>query len=633
MYKDMIFCIPADKHNEKDFKALIEAHPEIRFVSLVGLDIYGHDTDEKIPVERMLQDVDGFIASGVQTDGSSVLLPGIADVSNAKVDIVPDPSVNWYVDYNFENYDDESGLPVGTVRIPAYLFHNDTNGVGSRIILEDAVKEMQTRLPRLLAENPYIFEYLPFDSADDIQELSLTAATELEFYVMTPHDVADRERMHTSQELKEQYWKRTSGPVRTAMEEAICLLNQYGFCIEMGHKEAGGVPSEMMRSGDFDHIMEQLEIDWKYSDPMQAADNDNIIRHIVSDVFHSYGLDVTFMAKPVEGVAGSGKHVHLGVAAKLKDGRKVNLFTALDAEKDYMNPIGFGALMGLLKNYEILNPLTNCTNDAFNRLKPGFEAPICIVTSLGRSVAFPSRNRTVLVGLIRDLHNPMATHFELRSPNPKSNTYLVAAGGIMAMLEGITAALRAGKTPAELERSISKGYGEEDFYLDTYRVYRAENNIFEDYTPAQREQYFGKAPATVWDSISAFDRYPEKLKIFTTGDVMTMTDIRSYKQAVIDQWKNELHDRIVPGLARKAKSFVKRHAENAADLDVLRWEQISAEIFELTKDTNTHTSLLTMLNTALEAGAFDTASGLQIEAQNRINALESAYSKYLRNLD
>ena len=633
MYKDMIFCIPADKHNEKDFKALIEAHPEIRFVSLVGLDIYGHDTDEKIPVEEMLKDVDGFIASGVQTDGSSVLLPGIADVSNAKVDIIPDPSVNWYVDYNFENCDDESGLPVGTVRIPAYLFHNDTNGVGSRIILEDAVKEMQTRLPQLLAENPYIFEYLPFGSAEDIQELSLTAATELEFYVMTPHDVADRERMHTSQEMKEQYWKRTSGPVRTAMEEAICLLNQYGFCVEMGHKEAGGVPSEMLRGGDFDHIMEQLEIDWKYSDPMQAADNDNIIRYIVRDVFRSYGLDVTFMAKPVEGVAGSGKHVHLGVAAKLKDGRKVNLFTALDPARDYMNPIGFGALMGLLKNYEILNPLTNCTNDAFNRLKPGYEAPICIVTSLGRSVAFPSRNRTVLIGLIRDLHNSMATHFELRSPNPKSNTYLVAAGGIMAMLEGITAALRAGKTPAELEKSISKGYGEEDFYLDTDRVYRAENNIFEDYTPAERERYFGKAPATVWDSISAFDRYPEKLSILTRDDVMTPMDIESYKRAVIDQWKNELHDRIVPELAHKAKSCVKRHGADAADLDLLRWEQIRLEIYDLTKDTNTHTSLLTMLNTALEAGAYDTASVLQIEAQSRISALEAAYSKYLRNLD
>ena len=37
----------------------------------------------------------------------------------------------------------------------------------------------------------------------------------------------------------------------------------------------------------------------------------------------------------------------------------------------------------------------------------------------------------------------MATRFELRSPNPKSNTYLVLATGYMAMLDGIKAALEA----------------------------------------------------------------------------------------------------------------------------------------------------------------------------------------------
>ena len=37
----------------------------------------------------------------------------------------------------------------------------------------------------------------------------------------------------------------------------------------------------------------------------------------------------------------------------------------------------------------------------------------------------------------------MATRFELRSPNPKSNTYLVLAASYMAMLDGIKAALEA----------------------------------------------------------------------------------------------------------------------------------------------------------------------------------------------
>ena len=52
------------------------------------------------------------------------------------------------------------------------------------------------------------------------------------------------------------------------------------------------------------------------------------------------------------------------------------------------------------------------TTDALNRLKPGFEAPVCIVTSFGTDPSEPNRNRTILCGLIRDIDNPMATRFE-----------------------------------------------------------------------------------------------------------------------------------------------------------------------------------------------------------------------------
>ena len=64
-----------------------------------------------------------------------------------------------------------------------------------------------------------------------------------------------------------------------------------------------------------------------------------------------------------------------------------------------------------LKNYEVINPFVSATNDSLNRLKPGFEAPVCIVTSLGHKPEVPSRNRTILAGLIRDVNNPKATRF------------------------------------------------------------------------------------------------------------------------------------------------------------------------------------------------------------------------------
>ena len=75
-------------------------------------------------------------------------------------------------------------------------------------------------------------------SADDIEDIVITAATELEFWVKTPDDDADREQLSTAQMLKEQYWKRTTGPVRTALEEAMLVLQKYGF--EHGDGPQGG---------------------------------------------------------------------------------------------------------------------------------------------------------------------------------------------------------------------------------------------------------------------------------------------------------------------------------------------------------------------------------------------------------
>ena len=56
-------------------------------------------------------------------------------------------------------------------------------------------------------------------------------------------------------------------------------------------------------------VNEQLEIDWKFcNNPLQTADNELQARIIVREVFRENGLDVTFNAKPIIGVAGSGEH-------------------------------------------------------------------------------------------------------------------------------------------------------------------------------------------------------------------------------------------------------------------------------------------------------------------------------------
>ena len=629
----MLYTIPAAKHSEEEIRGALEAHPEIKFISVVGIDVGGNDTDEKIPVEEFLRDIEGFLKNGVQTDGSSVVLPKIADLNNGKVDIIPDRTVNWFVDHNFNYTDPETGLPIGTLRIPSSLIHNESDRVGSRVILRDAVFNFKEDLLELLKENPYVFEYMDIDSVDEIERLDITAATELEFWVKTPDDDADREQLSTAQMLKEQYWKRTTGPVRTALEEVLQVLQRYGFEVEMGHKEVGGVKAKFGNSGHYDHVMEQLEIDWKYTSAVQAADNENHIKYVVRDIFRLYGLDVTFMAKPMVGIAGSGEHTHMGVAARLKDGRMVNLFSPKDDKNQFLSPVGFGALMGLLKNYDVVNPFVSSTNDSLNRLKPGYEAPVCTVTSLGHSAQMPSRNRTVLVGLIRETGSPMATRFELRSPNPKSNTYLVLAASYMAMLDGIKAALEAEKTPADLEKSISKEYGEEDFYLEKDRMYRSERDVFDEYSEEERDLYFGKAPRTVWENIRAFDLYPEKLEIFKRDDVMTDTTLESYREAVISQWETELRNRIIPDTMNTLRRCRKAHTDgDCVDYDRRSWEKISKLRDYLGRNTVAETCLLTRIVNALREKDYETASDLLVEMQTKTEQLIRMYLMYKKNL-
>ncbi len=629
----MLFTIPPEKHGKEDLRRILGEHPEVEFVSIVGLDIAGNDTDEKIPVRMFLDDIDAMLEHGVQTDGSSVHLPRIAELNNAKVDMIPDLDMNWYVDYNFENINGKLGLPVGTLRIPAFLIHNDRAEVGSRSILRKAIVSFKEGLMDVLRAHPEVFRYVNgADSADDIEEILLTSATELEFWVRTPEERADKEQLTTSQEMKEQYWKRTYGPVRSAMEKSLEILDYYGFEMEMGHKEVGGVKSKLSRSGVHDHIMEQLEIDWKYSNAMQAADNEKMVKYVVRDVFNQFGLMTTFMAKPVEGVAGNGEHTHLGVSARLKNGKVINMFSANNPLADFLNPIGFGGLMGILKNYEAISPFVSPTTDALNRLKPGYEAPVCIVTSLGHRPADPSRNRSILVGLVRDLNNPMATRFELRSPNPKSNTYLVIAASYMAMLDGIKAALEAQKTPVELEQSISKKVGEEDFYLEKDRQYRSEKDVFVAYTEEERAERFGHAPATVWENIEGFNLYPEKKKAISGDDVIPHSALISFAAYAIGQWKTELHDRIIPDYLRDIRAYSAAHDEDANGYDLANWGEIDELRHYLAKDSISHKSLLSRVREALDNEEYLSASKLQIELQEKMAELRTLYFKYRRNL-
>ncbi len=632
MVNDLLYLIPAGKYSKEELVNLLKDHPEIKFASLVGVDLAGNDTDEKIPINLFIKDVEEFYSGGaVQTDGSSVVLTGLATLNNAKVDMLADPDVNWFIDYNFEHIDEETGKPVGTLRIPAFLVHNGLR-VDSRSILAQSLDYVKAELMVLFKKYPQIAG-LEHINVADIEDVIFTSATELEFWVKTPANQAEVAELSASQVLQEQYWQRTRGEVRTAMEEALLMLGKYGLEPEMGHKEVGGVKAQIGESGHLSHVMEQLEIDWRFSTGVQTADNELQARIIIKEVFRANGLEVTFKAKPIIGVAGNGEHTHIGLAAKMKSGKVVNLFAPSDMKKDFLSAIGYGSIMGVLKNYEVINPFISSTNDSLNRLKPGFEAPVCIVTSLGHTPEIPSRNRTILAGLVRDVNNPMATRFEVRSPNPYTNTYVALAAIYLSVLDGVKAAVASGETTKGLEAELSKEPGVEGFYLEASRAYRSEHDVFEDYTAEERNRLFGAPPATVWENMQSLTKYPEKLAVLKAGNILRQELIDAFAAGALIRWKTELLNRIIPENLEIVKSCLRLHnGEAESDLDLFYWEKINALKHLLAKDSIANKSMFSCIKEGIASGNFDLVSQLQVEMADKIAELQATYAAYKKNI-
>ncbi len=617
----MPFIVPEECKHSDGLKEFILRNPCIKFVSLAGVDFLGNDTDERIPIEYFLKNMEEIFSGGVQTDGSSVNLEGIASLNDGKVDFVIDFERRWTIDYNYE-YLLDIECPVATIRIPIYFRHNNEYYC-SRSVLRNTVEFIQHEVLMLVKKDKVFLKKYKI-SQHDIAEVYCTLGTELEFWVRTPASRVSSEELAVAQMLKESYWKRTKGDVRTGLEESLIMLQRYGFEPEMGHKEVGGIKGRIDKTGDLADVMEQLEIDWRFSDPMQAADNELLARIIIKEVYRRRGLEVTFAAKPVDGVAGSGEHFHIGVGVRLKDGKRINLFASYD-KNEFLSPYGYGAIMGILKNWEAVNPFVTHSITALKRLKPGFEAPICPVASLGRSVAEPSRNRTVLAGLVRS-SNPLSVRFEIRAPNPHTNTYMAVSAMYCAMTEGIRYAYD--KTTAFLHKELTKKHGEEYGYLLKSREYATENNIFDDYSEKERNTLYGKAPATVWEVIRIFN---EKIPTVYAHTPLKEVIIHSYTHMVLNKWLVELKEKEIP-LFRGQISRTIRHHEQENDLDKSNWAHIELLKKKIAKNDTHQISLISQLEKAILSTDYEKISILILELTTAVTELHTAYKEYIKNM-
>lgn len=620
MSHDLVYVVPEPSKQRDELKEFILKHPYLRFVSLCGVDLLGNDTDERIPIEYFLGNLEDIFSGGVQTDGSSVNLPGIADLNDAKIDFVIDFDRKWFVDYN-PDLVDASGRPTGTIRIPVCFRHHD-NFYCSRSVLRDTLEHLKGELKALVAADAGFLSAHDL-AGSDIADVYFTLGTELEFWVSSPSPQVSQHELRVTQSLKESYWKRTRGEIRTCLEESLLLLQSYGLEPEMGHKEVGGVKGKITEAGRLHDVMEQLEIDWRFADPVQAADNDILARFAIKDTFMRRGLSVTFIAKPVEGIAGNGKHMHIGIGLQLADGRRVNLFDPGDPST-HLSSLGYGALMGLLCNWEVVNPFVSHSTSALRRLQPGFEAPVSIVASLGRDPKSPSRNRTVLVGLVRGT-NPLSVRFEVRAPNPHTNTYLAAAAMYLAMLDGMRYA--AGKSPVFLHAELAGKPGSPAGYLASERQYLSEEDIFEHFDTEERSRRFGQSPATVWEIMTRIESMPRLYEATPLGEPI----VRSFRISALAKWVIDTCDKELGGI-RRDLAAMRRLPECENPLDARRWSEFEALRDELIRDDEERVSLATQLLAWFEKHDHAQASESLVILRRRFAEATARYHLYAGNL-
>ena len=174
----------------------------------------------------------------------------------------------------------------------------------------------------------------------------------------------------------------------------ICLtLEQMGIRPESSHHEEG--PG-------------QNEIDFRYSDPLTAADNTLTFQTIVKTVARRNGVHVDFGPKPLEDKPGNGFHINMSV--KPCD------------DPDNLYYMIAGVLDKVVDMTAFLNPTEASYQRFGNHKAPGY-------------VSWSSENRSQLVRI------PAAVgeyrRAELRSPDPLANPYLAFALMIYAALSGL----------------------------------------------------------------------------------------------------------------------------------------------------------------------------------------------------
>src|ERR1017187_6876849 len=310
----------------------------------------------------------------------------------------------------------ESDLPLGIHWPPFYCGPSDIFGPGKVLVFGDVIDKggtpyaadirgvLKTYAGQLLQREGY----------------TLNAANEIEGFLF---DGVQAERhYHETQKFDYvntggYYHSLPGDPLRTFIDTTAEVQRAMGFQNEKDHPEVA--PS-------------QFEINYAYSEVVNAADQIQLYKLICRQVATKMGFTASFLPKPVVGVNGSGMHTNVSVSKKGK-----NLFWDAKGEEK-LSKMGWAFVDRILTHGNDLCLMLNASVNAYRRLDPHFEAPNQLKASAvdrGSMIRIP-------------IGNEKSMRVEVRSVSPDANPYMVMYAVFKSGRDGETARRRRSRTCA-----------------------------------------------------------------------------------------------------------------------------------------------------------------------------------------
>lgn len=169
----------------------------------------------------------------------------------------------------------------------------------------------------------------------------------------------------------------------------------------------------------------QMEINLRHGNPLELADQVFMFKRTIREAALNHGIYATFMAKPMQGKAGSSMHIHQSII-NTETGK--NVFTATDGTptEEFFQFIG-GMQYYIPKLLVMLAPYVN----SYRRLAPDMSCPV--------NNAWGYDNRTTAFRVPES--DVASRRIENRLPSSDANPYLAIAASLGAGLLGIEGSL------------------------------------------------------------------------------------------------------------------------------------------------------------------------------------------------